>query len=87
MNFQMMAAGDNPLSHVVQHPLKTLHVEALGGEITVLSDQIVMMIVAALLLAIFMPIFVRKPPGHQRGRPLGADRLRQLPRGGVQLPA
>lgn len=60
MNFQMTASGDDPLSHVVQHPLKTLHVDRLGGEITVLSDHIIMMIVAALLLAIFLPIFVRR---------------------------
>ncbi len=69
MNFQLMAAGDDPLSHVVQHPLKKLHIDGIeelfgklapGGELTVLSDQIVTMIVAALLLGLFFPVFVRK---------------------------
>ena len=63
MNFQLMAAGDDPLSHVVQHTLKKLHIDGLeetlgklapGGEITVLSDQIVMMIVAGLLLGFLL---------------------------------
>lgn len=60
MRFNMMASGESPLSHVVQHPLKTLHLDALGGEVTVLSDQMVMMMVAALLLSLFLPLFVRR---------------------------
>lgn len=64
----LMGAGSDPLSHVVQHPLikKAFNLDALGGkltpggEITVLSDHIVMMIAAALLLVIFLPLFVRK---------------------------
>lgn len=60
MKLNMMAAGSDPLSHVVQHPLKTLHLDALGGEITLLSDQMVMMVVAALLLSLFLPVFVRR---------------------------
>lgn len=69
MRFQLMTTGEDPLSHVVQHPLRTFAADWLGrlpdllapgGAITVLSDHIVMMIAAALLLAIFLPILVRK---------------------------
>jgi len=53
--------GDNPLSHVLPHTLKTAHVDWLpGGEITLLSDQIVMMIVAGLLLVISFPVLIRR---------------------------
>ncbi len=60
----MLAAGDNPLSHVIPHPLKQVPAD-LGpltsdGMITVLSDQIVMMIVAGLLLCLVFPALVRK---------------------------
>lgn len=60
-------AGGSPLDHVVQHPLKEVPAD-LGfltpdGVITVLSDQIVMMIVAGLLLAILLPIYVRRRRG------------------------
>ncbi|MCL4838223.1 MAG: F0F1 ATP synthase subunit A [Thermoanaerobaculia bacterium] len=67
-----MAAG-NPLSHVVQHPIKQVPVEpgllTPEGRLTLLSDQIVMMILAGLLLAIFVPRWVAR----RRGRdPIGA---------------
>ncbi len=78
MSLNKMAASADPLSHVVQHPLKTLDVEALGGEITVLSDHIVMMIAAALLLMIFLPVFARKRRGTSevdRLVPTGAGNL------------
>ncbi len=59
-----MAAEHSPLDHVVQHPLMTRPADwgflTPNKEITVLSDQIVMMIVAGLLLAILVPILVRK---------------------------
>ena len=57
--FMMMAA--NPLDHVVQHPLK--QVQTGIGTVTVLSDQIVMMIVAGVLLSLFMPSLVRRRRG------------------------
>src|SRR5215203_2189943 len=57
--FMMMAA--NPLEHVVQHPLKQVHTGI--GTLTVLSDQIVMMIVAGVLLSLFLPMLVRKRRG------------------------
>jgi len=67
-----LAAG-NPLSHVVQHPIKQVPVEpgllAPEGQLTLLSDQIVMMIVAGLLLVVFVPMWVAR----RRGRdPIGA---------------
>jgi F-type H+-transporting ATPase subunit a len=54
-----MAAGSNPLSHVIQHPIKTVAAE-LGpltpnGEITLMSDHIAMIIAAGLLLSLFLP--------------------------------
>lgn len=59
------SVADDPLSHVLPHPLKQIEaslpkVFAPEGVVTVLSDQIVMMIAAGLLLMIFFPIFVRK---------------------------
>jgi F-type H+-transporting ATPase subunit a len=61
-------AADNPLSHVVQHP--TVQVDAdlgfltPGGKLTLLSDQITMMILAALLLVLCVPILVRRRAGR-----------------------
>lgn len=63
-----MAAG-NPLSHVVQHPIKQVPVEAgplaPAGQLTLLSDQIVMMILAGLLLVVFVPLWVRRRRGRE----------------------
>jgi len=63
----MKAMGSNPLDHVVQHPLVTREAD-LGiltphGEITLLSDHIVMIVLAGLLLMIFMPRLVRRRQG------------------------
>ncbi len=60
----MSATGNNPLSHVLPHPIETAQAD-LGlltpqGEITLLSDQIVMMIVAGVLLMLVIPRAVRK---------------------------
>ncbi len=55
----MRASGDNPLSHVIPHPIKQADVPGLG-HITLLSDQIVMMIVAGILLCFFLPALMRK---------------------------
>jgi F-type H+-transporting ATPase subunit a len=60
-------ASNNPLAHVVQHPI--VQVESDLGfltpaqRITLLSDQIVMMIVAGLLLSIVLPRLVRRRAG------------------------
>lgn len=60
-------AADNPLSHVVQHPLAQVDADlgflTPGGKMTVLSDQITMMIVAGLLLVLFVPVLVRRRAG------------------------
>ena len=64
----MLFAGDNPLTHIVPHPLIQREAD-LGpltpdGKITLLSDQITMMIVAGVLLIVFVPLFVRKRRGN-----------------------
>lgn len=63
-------ASSNPLDHVVQHTLITYEVDlpaaavlAPEGFVTLLSDQIVMMIVATLLLVLLVPKLVRKRAG------------------------
>jgi F-type H+-transporting ATPase subunit a len=60
-------ASDNPLSHVVQHALvqKDVATSLLTpeGKITLLSDQITMMIVGGLLLTLFVPLLVRRRRG------------------------
>lgn len=62
----LQVADDNPLSHVVPHPLVQTPMD-LGslftpqGVVTVLSDQIVMMIVGTLLLClVFPPLLARR---------------------------
>lgn len=60
-------AAENPLEHVVQHPLVTrpAHWGILTpkGEVTLLSNHIVMMMLAALLLVVFLPPLVRRRAG------------------------
>ncbi|MEL7061488.1 MAG: F0F1 ATP synthase subunit A [Acidobacteriota bacterium] len=61
------AAGDNPLSHVVPHPIDQRPAD-LGlltpeGLITVFSDQIVVMILGCLLLCILFPMLVNRRRG------------------------
>lgn len=61
-------ASSSPLDHIVQHPLVTTEADWGGiltpeGVITVLSDQIVMLILAGLLLILFLPGLVRKRRG------------------------
>jgi len=67
LGHSILAAG-SPLDHVVQHPLVTTDAPTVfpftpHGEITLLSDQIVMMIVAGLLLVLFLPGLVTKRRG------------------------
>lgn len=60
------APGGSPLDHVVQHPLitRTFDLGPLGEQtLTLLSDQITMILAAALLLALFLPPMVRKRAG------------------------
>lgn len=68
----------NPMDHIVQHPLLSKKAD-LGfltpkGEVTVLSDHIVMLITAGLLLIVVLPILIRRRQGTDEiGRlvPLG----------------
>lgn len=63
----LLALMANPLEHVVQHPLvqQEAHLGALTpeGKITLLSDQIVMMMIAGLLLILLVPAFVKRRRG------------------------
>ena len=56
----------DPLEHVVEHRLWTIsgNFGPLGDEITILSDHIVMIITAGLLLALFLPRAVRRRAGE-----------------------
>jgi len=67
-----LIAAENPLEHIVQHPLVTRPSPLKGilgkalsqeGVITLLSDQIVMMILAGLLLILFVPVLARRRRG------------------------
>lgn len=69
-----VAEGGNPLSHVVPHPIKQVPADygffTPQGVITVLSDQIVIMILGGLLLCTIFPLLARK-----RRNPDGIGRL------------
>ncbi len=56
--------GSNPLGHIVQHPLVETPADfgllTPKGVVTLLSDQIVMLILAGILLAVVIPLAVRK---------------------------
>lgn len=54
----LLALG-NPLDHVVQHP----HVQVADGTITLMSNQILMQIVAAALLVLLIPRAVARTQG------------------------
>ena len=60
-------ASDNPLGHVVQHPIRQLDADwgflTPSHKITLLSDQILMMLVAGLLLVTLVPRLVRRRAG------------------------
>ena len=64
-------ASPDPLEHVVQHSMKKVPVDlpealsilAPGGEITVLSDQIVILILGGLLLMLLVPFWIRRRRG------------------------
>jgi len=69
MMLALMMMAESPLEHVVQHPLvqTSAHLGKVlspGDKITVLSDQITMMIVGGLLLILFIPMLV----GRRRSR-------------------
>ncbi len=60
-------ASENPLGHIVQHPIRQMDAN-LGfltpdHKITILSDHIVMIIVAGFLLSLFVPRLIRRRAG------------------------
>ena len=59
-----MASTGNPLDHVVQHPIVEKELDAgvltPEGVITLLSDHIVMIILAGVLLCVFLPWAFRR---------------------------
>ena len=63
----LLAMAADPMEHVRQHPIFTLPID-LGpltphGELTVMSDIIVMMLVSAVLLMLLLPLGIRKRKG------------------------
>ncbi|UCD28742.1 MAG: F0F1 ATP synthase subunit A [Planctomycetota bacterium] len=54
---EFLAAGFNPLTHVVDY----VWYSAGDGRFTILSNHIIMMLLAAVLLIVFMPRLVRVP--------------------------
>jgi F-type H+-transporting ATPase subunit a len=60
MSTLLLASGGNPLTHIVDHSWVTLNEgQGLLRQFTVLSNHTIMLIVAALLLMIFLPRWVR----------------------------
>jgi F-type H+-transporting ATPase subunit a len=60
MSLYFLASGDNPISHVADHPWYTINPD--GGffeKYTLLSNHIIMLLVAAVLLMLFLPRWVR----------------------------
>lgn len=57
MTSTFLASGSNPLSHVVDHPWWQIE----GGKYTILSNHVIMMLVAAFLLAIVLPRLLCQP--------------------------
>ncbi|MFH1748943.1 MAG: F0F1 ATP synthase subunit A [Planctomycetota bacterium] len=53
-----LLASSNPLNHVVQHPILE------PGGFTLLSNHIIMQLIAAVILIIFLPRFVRLRAGN-----------------------
>ena len=55
MMHHCLASGGNPLTHVVDHPWYQIN----DGQFTLLSNHIIMMVLAAVLLLFFLPRLVR----------------------------
>jgi F-type H+-transporting ATPase subunit a len=59
--------AENPLEHIVRHPMiqqpANLGWLTQGGKVTLLDSHIVMMMIAAVLLLLFVPVSVRKRRG------------------------
>jgi F-type H+-transporting ATPase subunit a len=67
MFLAFLALAENPLEHIVRHPMKQMSANlgwlSQGGKITLLDSHIVMMMLAALLLILLVPVSVRKRRG------------------------
>lgn len=59
--------AENPLEHIVRHPMiqrpANLGWLTQGGKVTLLDSHIVMMLIAAVLLLLFVPVSVRRRRG------------------------
>ncbi len=64
-----MAAGTDPVEHVIQHPLVTRPADfgllTPNGEITLFSDHISMLLAAGLLLVLVLPWSLRRRRGDE----------------------
>lgn len=64
----LAVAASNPLEHVIQHPIATREADfgplTPEGVITLFSDHIAMIIAAGLLLALILPLLVRRRRGE-----------------------
>lgn len=82
---RFLQISDNPLDHVVAHPIWQIEAD-LGlltprGVITVLSDQLLMMAIGAVLLIVGLPLAVRRRRGTseiERRVPAGAASFIEL---------
>ncbi|MFH1419782.1 MAG: F0F1 ATP synthase subunit A [Planctomycetota bacterium] len=74
MNYLVLASGDNPLTHVVDHPW----IKILDGRFTLISNHVIMMLIAAVLLMLALPRIVRAKKGVdevERHTPTGMQNL------------
>lgn len=62
MSFTLLGS-DNPLNHVVQHPIFQVG-EGVFGTFTLLSNHIIMQIIAALIVCLIIPRALRKRAGQ-----------------------
>jgi F-type H+-transporting ATPase subunit a len=67
MFLAFLALAENPLEHIVRHPMIQRPADlgwlTQGGRITLLDSHIVMMMLAALLLILLVPVSVRRRRG------------------------
>lgn len=77
MSIDLLASGSNPLSHVADHPWFVIN-EGQGyfRQLTLLSNHIIMLAVAAVLLMVFLPRWVRPNPGGDEVRRLTPSGMR-----------
>lgn len=60
MSIPLLASGENPLTHVVDHPWLTINPgQGMFRQYTLLSNHIIMLLAAGVLLVLFLPRWVR----------------------------